>query len=98
MKEYKRLDPERPYTFAELLQKTKFFKKSELIKLLEKIVAAQPSLKERAMYMNKEMDFYSRSIISVMSGISLDFKKAKEDYEIVQKQHSPAAKLNRLLS
>jgi hypothetical protein len=97
MKEYKRLDPNRPYTLSELLQKTKFMKKSQVIKLLEKAIASQPSLKERALYMNKEMDFYSTGIISVLSALSSEFRTKKEAFEEQKLKDSPAHKLFSLL-
>lgn len=98
MQKYKRLDENRPYTLNELFEQVKFFKKSEFKKLLEKVLAADATLTEKAMYLNNETDFYAKSIISKICEISPEFKKAKADHERTEKENSPLAKLIKLLN
>jgi hypothetical protein len=98
MKSYKRLDSERPLTFSELSQRIPFFKKAEWIKLLQKVLEKEPELTEKALYMNRELDFYSPDVIEKMKELSLSFKEASLVYEEEREQNSPRAKLARLLN
>lgn len=98
MKEYKRLDPNRPLTESEVFMQTdKFFKRSKVVKLLKEASQEFPQLSERAIFMKKEITFYHKGIVVWMTGMCPEYKEARKAFLIEEKKNSNEQKLIRAI-
>lgn len=88
MKEYKRLDEKRPMTHLELLSYcSQFYKKSKVVKIIERVVSEFPPIKEEAIYYGRITTFYAKTpMFLFMDHISSDFKQKRKFFEEEEKR------------